>query len=303
MYETKYIQDLIEELSYIIKYFLKKQYAYDQLDNTQQQILILQNKKNKPLPKIQPRYLIILCVFFTAIFNKQLTKIVRFLTNKTVDETSLFNDATESQPIIERLIYSVVLPACIVIVIGIIVYTLYSLLHKLYYDKKISKCSASMIPYVQELCNHYNAYESTSGRQHLLGSFRYCNPRELNSIYQLLLSREAETIPEAKYILKANGKAWDYSFIPENYELQRNYKQQKKKTREKSSQSTTTSSVDTSNSPFFNGVTNLDQLKQRYRKLIKIYHTDDQDAGDNETAQNIIKEYQSLKKKYEAEEN
>lgn len=46
---------------------------------------------------------------------------------------------------------------------------------------------------------------------------------------------------------------------------------------------------------FFKGVTDLDTLKSRYRKLMKAYHTDEA-TGDTETAELINEEYEYMKK-------
>lgn len=50
---------------------------------------------------------------------------------------------------------------------------------------------------------------------------------------------------------------------------------------------------------FFKGVDSEIALKKRYRDLIKIFHPDNI-CGDNETIQSINKEYDVLKKKFEA---
>lgn len=46
-------------------------------------------------------------------------------------------------------------------------------------------------------------------------------------------------------------------------------------------------------SNFFKGVATIDELKKRYRDLLKIYHPDNQ-AGDTSVSQEIQKEYDSL---------
>ena len=46
---------------------------------------------------------------------------------------------------------------------------------------------------------------------------------------------------------------------------------------------------------FFKGITDLDTLKSRYRKLMKAYHTDEA-TGDTETAELINEEYEYMKK-------
>ncbi len=45
---------------------------------------------------------------------------------------------------------------------------------------------------------------------------------------------------------------------------------------------------------FFSGVSTKQALKKRYKDLIKIYHPDEE-SGDNETVQEINREYASLK--------
>ena len=54
---------------------------------------------------------------------------------------------------------------------------------------------------------------------------------------------------------------------------------------------------ETDNIIYFAGVTDADTLKKRYRDLLKIYHPDNQN-GDTLTVQQIQKEYDSLKAKY-----
>ena len=48
---------------------------------------------------------------------------------------------------------------------------------------------------------------------------------------------------------------------------------------------------------FFKGVDNAQNLKKRYRELLKIYHPDNVN-GDNKLLQAIIDEYERLKKMY-----
>lgn len=72
------------------------------------------------------------------------------------------------------------------------------------------------------------------------------------------------------------------------------------------SKSNNTSSSETSDdtshaknsSNFFKGVTNNEQLKKRYKDLLKIYHPDNQ-AGDTTISQEIQDEYEQLLKQYE----
>lgn len=47
---------------------------------------------------------------------------------------------------------------------------------------------------------------------------------------------------------------------------------------------------------FFSGVSSQQALKKRYKDLIKIYHPDSE-SGDNETVQEINREYDSLKQR------
>lgn len=49
---------------------------------------------------------------------------------------------------------------------------------------------------------------------------------------------------------------------------------------------------------FFIGVKNRQSLKKRYKELLKIYHPDNLD-GDTETLQEINREYERLKKRYQ----
>ncbi|MBD5508686.1 MAG: hypothetical protein HDR05_11745 [Lachnospiraceae bacterium] len=52
-----------------------------------------------------------------------------------------------------------------------------------------------------------------------------------------------------------------------------------------------------SNNIWFAGINNAEELKKRYRELMKIYHPDNQ-AGDTGAVQQIQEEYEKLLKKY-----
>ena len=54
---------------------------------------------------------------------------------------------------------------------------------------------------------------------------------------------------------------------------------------------------DQSNNFWFAGINNAEELKKRYRELMKIYHPDNQ-AGDTTAVQQIQEEYEKLLKKY-----
>lgn len=54
---------------------------------------------------------------------------------------------------------------------------------------------------------------------------------------------------------------------------------------------------DQSNNFWFAGINNAEELKKRYRELMKIYHPDNQ-AGDTSAVQQIQEEYEKLLKKY-----
>lgn len=187
----------------------------------------------------------------------------------------------------------------------------------------------------KQIVNDYAMYASTYGRPCIMASPRYCNPKDLKAIIDLMKKGNygidgasvylfnslhiCESLPEKVVVQQPRqqaqrssfhhsrqdapdqeSQAWWDKMKEENDRKWKEYHNQSGWSNQSSygggSQSSSAAG-DTDDYMFFKGVTDYESLHKRYLALMKAYHTDEGN-GDDDTAKEINREYNELKKKF-----
>lgn len=286
-------EEILENLLLTINYFLPKQDEYDAIDKEYHMMKKAYEHKVKQWSISLKEYLLI--SFAISLVTDR--KICLWINRMTGLKIPLYQDVL---PLIStdkpNTFLFAFIPLGIIFSLLLLSFFLMRMAYEKFWDKCMTWHHKKMQPHINALYEHFEKFVESTGHICLMKSFQYCNPKELSSIYKLIASGKADSIPRAKQYLSHCGGLYDYSYINIFNRPQRNKNYASEEKREKTPNHFHSNSDESSK--WFRGVDNGKDLKIRYYNLMKTYHTDG-NAGDNEIAQEINDEYHRIKKQYE----
>lgn len=210
-----------EQFQTNIAYFREKQNTYDKLDVALVRFDKAARGKYVPRMKTIFQYILLLAL---PIMASSWIFVTEFLTERIVFdikaplETIIINSRVINRTLTFALL-KVAIPFLISYVVASILYVIYRLIKKRVIEYTIENRRQNIIDIVRDLSIYYNNFEATIGMPPIMNSYKQCNPKELAKIENILLARDADTIPDARAILVGNGEIIDYSIIPRSFEI------------------------------------------------------------------------------------
>ena len=302
--------EILENLQIMMSYFRLHQKEYDAIDQSYRKEVSRLMQESR-LKVYVPRLCLLI---YGAIFILCYPILFPFLNRLLAScgrspilplRDTMYHIVSDSETFFRSLLY----PAAAAGVIFLLLLAVVYLLTKQYSKWRTSSFQRKIAPFITTLYRYYEEYPKATGRICLMNSFQFCNPADLAKIFQLLEAGMAQTIPEAVRFLKAkNALSYcvDIPFYNKPYTAGQANSRRAEQThsqRDASSAKEHAENADSNmsasgvSSPWFKGIDNLEDLKVRYRNLMKTFHSDST-AGDEDNAREINLEYEKLKKKF-----